>query len=140
MSRFAFHSVRGLLACALCAAAVGMAHADGIQPLSVLATRGGALETGTYACLQQYNRAGYTYKVVEFNSPSQYHWVHGGKKAGKMVLDSGTGKITFQSGPLGQGFEAYYGKRSDGAPLVILIDTDLAPKADAYDYCTRRTS
>ena len=27
---------------------------------------------------------------------------------------------------------------SDGAPLVILIDTDLAPKADAYDYCTRR--
>lgn len=137
MNSFASYPVRCLFAAVLCAvAAIGTAHAK-IQPLSVFATRGGPLETGTYSCRQQYNQAGYTYKVVEFNSATQYHWVHGGKKVGKMEVDSGSGKISFKSGPLGQGFEAHYGKRSDGAPLVILVDTDLAPKADAYDYCTR---
>jgi hypothetical protein len=110
-----------------------------IEPLSVLKVRGGALETGTYSCRQQYNQAGYTYKVVEFSSPTKYAWVSGGKKSGAMSYDSGSGKISFANGPLGKGFEAYFGKRSDGAPVIILVDTDLAPKADAYDYCTRRS-
>lgn len=109
-----------------------------IEPLSVFKVRGGAFEKGTYSCLQQYNQSGYTYKVVEFNSPTQYAWVSGGKKPGAMTYDSGSGKIAFKSGPLGKGFEAWFGKRSDGAPVIILVDTDLAPKADAYDYCTRR--
>lgn len=137
MNFFASHPARWMFGWALCAAAAGTAHAQ-IQPLSVLATRGGTLETGTYTCRQQYNQAGYTYKVVEFNSTTQYHWVHGGKSPGALKVDSRSGKITFSSGKLANGFEAHYGKRSDGAPLVILVDTDLAPKADAYDYCTRR--
>jgi len=115
------------------------ARAD-IKPLSVFKVRGGTFEAGTYACRQQYNQAGYTYKVVEFSSPSQYAWVSGGKKAGAMSYDSGSGKIAFTSGPLGKGFEAYFGKRGDGASVIILVDTDLAPKADAYDYCTRRAN
>lgn len=109
-----------------------------IEPLSVFKVRGGPFEAGTYACRQQYNQMGYTYKVVEFGSPTEYAWVSGGKKAGAMSYDSGSGKIAFTSGPLGKGFEAYFGKRGDGAPVIILVDTDLAPKADAYDYCTRR--
>jgi hypothetical protein len=109
-----------------------------IEPLSVLKVRGGTFEAGTYACRQQYNQAGYTYKVVEFSSPTSYAWVSGGKKSGTMSYDSGSGKISFTSGVLGKGFEAWFGKRSDGAPVIILVDTDLAPKADAYDYCTRR--
>lgn len=121
------------------AAVAAPAHAK-IEPLSVFKQRGGALETGTYSCRQQYNQAGYTYKVVEFNSTSQYAWVAGGKKTGGMSYDSASGKIKFTSGPLGKGFEAYFGKRADGAPVIILVDTDIAPKADAYDYCTRRTS
>lgn len=112
--------------------------ATGIQPLGVLVKKGGPLETGTYSCRQQYNRAGYTYKVVEFASPTQYAWVHGSKKAGTMRYDAGTGRITFTGGPLGKGFEAHAGHRADGAPVIILVDTDLAPKADAYDYCTRK--
>ena len=139
MNCLASHRVRWLFGCVLCATAVGMAHAQ-IQPLSVLAVRGGTLETGTYTCRQQYNQAGYTYKVVEFNSTTQYHWVHGGRSPGSLKVDSRSGKIIFTSGKLANGFDAHYGKRSDGAPLVILIDTDLAPKADAYDYCTRRAS
>lgn len=107
-----------------------------IQPLSVLAKRGGSLAVGTYSCRQQYNQAGYTYKVVEFASPTQYAWVSGGKKPGSMKYDAASGRITFTGGPLGKGFEAHVGRRDDGAPLVILVDTDLAPKADAYDYCT----
>lgn len=118
---------------------VPAAHAK-IEPLSVFKQRGGPLETGTYSCRQQYNQAGYTYKVVEFNSPTQYAWVHGGKKTGGMAYDSASGRIKFTSGPLGKGFEAHFGKRADGAPVIILVDTDLAPKADAYDYCTRRAS
>lgn len=109
-----------------------------IEPLSVLKVKGGAFEAGTYSCRQQYNQAGYTYKVVEFNSPAHYAWVSGGKKPGAMNYDKGSGKIAFTSGPLGKGFEAWFGKRDDGAPVIILVDTDLAPKADAYDYCTRR--
>lgn len=109
-----------------------------IQPLSVLARRGGSLETGTYTCRQQYNQAGYTYKVIEFDSPTQYAWVSGGRKPGRMKYDGASGRITFVDGPLGKGFEAHAGRRDDGAPLVILVDTDLAPKADAYDYCTLR--
>lgn len=110
----------------------------GIEPLSVLKVRGGAFEAGTYACRQQYNQAGYTYKVIEFSSPSQYAWVSGGKKPGAMSYDSASGKISFTSGVLGKGFEAHFGRRGDNAPVIILVDTDLAPKADAYDYCTRR--
>ncbi|MBC5783307.1 hypothetical protein H8N03_10155 [Ramlibacter sp. USB13] len=129
------------LACGLAALALLSSVADAaIQPLSVLTKRGGPLETGTYSCRQQYNQAGYTYKVVEFNSPTQYAWVHGGKKAGSMKYDTGSGKITFTGGPLGKGFEAHAGHRADGQPVIILVDTDLAPKADAYDYCTRRKS
>ena len=36
-----------------------------IQPFSVVKQRGGALVAGTYSCRQQYNGAGYTYKLVE---------------------------------------------------------------------------
>ncbi len=64
----------------------------------------------------------------------------GGKQPGTMAYDSATGKIRFTSGVLSKGFEAHFGRRSDGAPVVILVDTDIAPKADAYDYCTRRAS
>jgi hypothetical protein len=122
---------------ALALALAGPALAK-IEPLSVLKVRGGTFEAGTYSCRQQYNQAGYTYKVVEFSSPSQYAWVSGGKKTGTMSYDSASGKITFTSGVLGKGFEAYFGKRSDNAPVIILVDIELAPKADAYDYCTRR--
>jgi hypothetical protein len=122
--------------------ALGLALAGpalaGIEPLSVFKVRGGTFEAGTYACRQQYNQAGYTYKVIEFSSPSQYAWVSGGKKSGAMAYDSASGKIAFTSGVLGKGFEAYFGKRADNAPVIILVDTELAPKADAYDYCTRR--
>jgi hypothetical protein len=111
-----------------------------IEPMSVFKERGGPLTTGTWSCKQMYNQAGYTYKVVEINSTSQYAWVHGGKTNGAMSYDSKSGKISFKSGPLGKGFEAFYGKRSDGTPIVILVDTDMAPKADAYDYCVRRVS
>lgn len=124
-----------LLTCA--AAALPLAASAQIQPLSVLTQKGGDLELGAYSCKQQYNQAGYTYKVVEFNSPSSYAWVHGGKKPGVMKYDKATGKISFSSGPLSSGFEAHVGKRADGSSVIILIDTDLAPKADAYDYCTR---
>lgn len=106
-----------------------------IEPFSVFKQRGGALDTGSYSCKQLYNQAGYTYKVVEFNSTSQYAWVAGGKKTGAMAYDSGSGKIKFTSGPLAKGFEAHYGKRADGGSVIILVDTDMAPKADAYDYC-----
>jgi len=122
------------------AAFVTLSAGAAIQPLSALAKRGGPLETGAYSCRQQYNPAGYTFKVVEFNSPTEYAWVHGGKKSGSMKYDAGSGKITFTGGPLGKGFEAHAGHRADGAPVIILVDTDLAPKADAYDYCTRRKS
>jgi hypothetical protein len=128
---------RALLIPALALAVAGPALAK-IEPLSVFKVRGGTFETGTYSCHQQYNQAGYTYKVVEFSSPSSYAWVSGGKKSGTMSYDSASGKISFTSGVLGKGFEAWFGKRSDGAPVIILVDTDLAPKADAYDYCTRR--
>lgn len=131
---------RRLLALACTAAAFPLLGAAQIQPLSVLAQRGGDLDVGTYTCKQQYNRAGYTYKVVEFSSPTQYAWVAGGKKPGSMKYDRSSGRITFTGGPLGKGFEAHAGKRSDGASVIILVDTDLAPKADAYDYCTRRKS
>ena len=126
-----------LLLSALALALAGPALAK-IEPLSVFKVRGGTFEAGTYSCRQQYNQAGYTYKVVEFSSPSQYAWVSGGKKTGSMSYDSASGKITFTSGVLGKGFEAYFGKRGDNAPVIILVDTELAPKADAYDYCTRR--
>lgn len=126
---------------AACAAlAAPLAAVAQIQPLSVLAKRGGELEVGTYSCKQQYNQAGYTYKLVEFSSPTQYAWISGGKKQGSMKYDPASGKITFTGGPLGNGFEAHAGKRADGASVVILVDTDLAPKADAYDYCTRKKS
>jgi hypothetical protein len=124
-----------LMACAV--AALPPIAAAQIKPLSVIAQKGGDLQLGTYSCKQQYNQAGYTYKVVEFSSPSRYAWVHGGKKAGAMSYDKASGKISFSDGPLGKGFEAHAGKRADGSPVIILIDTDLAPKADAYDYCTR---
>ncbi|TFW13760.1 hypothetical protein E4L96_19300 [Massilia arenosa] len=114
------------------------AAAAKIEPFSVFKERGGQFAAGTYSCRQQYNQAGYTYKVVEFSSPASYAWVSGGKKPGAMTYDSASGKISFSSGPLGKGFEAHFGKRADGAPVIILVDTDLAPKADAYDYCTRR--
>lgn len=119
------------------AAASMPVHAQ-IKPLSVLAKKGGDLQTGAYACKGQYNQAGYTYKVIELNSESQYHWVSGGKHPGRMQYDRGTGKITFKDGKLGTGFEAHFGLRDDGKPIFILVDTDLAPKADAYDYCVRR--
>ncbi len=138
MNRPTSHGAIWILGVALCATLSGTAQAQ-IKPLSVLATRGGTLETGTYACRQQYNQAGYTYKVIEFNSATRYHWVHGGKSPGAMQTDNRSGKITFSSGKLANGFEAHYGKRADGAQVVVLVDTDLAPKADAYDYCTRRT-
>ena len=130
--------IRRSLVLACTAMAVPAFAAPQIQPLSVLAQRGGDLDVGTYACKQQYNRAGYTYKVVEFSSPTQYAWVSGGKKPGSMKYDRASGRITFTGGPLGKGFEAHAGKRSDGASVIILVDTDLAPKADAYDYCTRK--
>ena len=38
--------------------------------VSLLVTRGGTLETGTYACRQQYNQRD---TVIEFNSVTQYH-------------------------------------------------------------------
>ncbi|HEX7889821.1 MAG TPA: hypothetical protein VF522_10715 [Ramlibacter sp.] len=126
------------LALAATAAVLSSGAQAAIQPLSVLTKKGGPLEPGTYACRQQYNPAGYTYKVVEFNSPTEYAWVHGKKKSGSMKYDAGSGRITFTGGPLGKGFEAHAGHRADGAPVIILVDTDLAPKADAYDYCTRR--
>lgn len=129
---------RSSLLLAWAAAALPILAAAQIQPLSVLSKRGGELDAGTYTCKQQYNQAGYTYKVVEFNSPTDYAWVSGGKKAGRMKYDRASGKITFTDGPLGKGFEAHAGKRSDGASVIILVDTDLAPKADAYDYCTRK--
>jgi hypothetical protein len=128
---------RALLLPAVALALAGPVLA-GILPLSVFKARGGAFEAGTYACRQQYNQSGYTYKVIEFNSPGQYAWVSGGKKAGAMSYDSASGKISFTSGVLGKGFEAWFGRRGDDAPVIILVDTDLAPKADAYDYCTRR--
>lgn len=131
------HVTFGLFVPALALALAGPALAN-IQPLSVLKVKGGALETGTYTCRQQYNQSGYTYKVVEFNSPTSYAWVSGGKKPGGMSYDTSSGKISFTSGPLGKGFEAHFGKRDDGASVIILVDTDMAPKADAYDYCTRR--
>jgi len=124
---------------ALLAGLTGTAVAQ-IQPLSVLVQRGGELDLGKYSCRQQYNAAGYTYKVVEFDSPTQYAWVHGGRKPGTLKYDKATGLITFTSGPLGKGFAAHAGRRTDGAPVIILVDTDLAPKADAYDYCTRMKS
>jgi len=109
-----------------------------IKPLSVIAKKGGSLQTGAYACKSQYNQAGYTYKVIEFNSPAEYTWVSGGKHPGAMSYDNSTGNISFTSGMLGKGFEAHYGLRDDGKPIFILIDTDLAPAADAYDYCVLR--
>lgn len=131
-------ALAGAMACAVMT--LPLASAAQIQPLSVLAKRGGDLEVGTYSCKQQYNQAGYTYKVVEFISPTQYAWVSGGKKQGSMKYDHVSGKITFTGGPLGKGFEAHAGKRADGESVIILVDTDLAPKADAYDYCTRKKS
>jgi hypothetical protein len=133
-------TVRNLALAAACAAS-GLAAptaAAQIQPLSVFVQRGGELELGTYHCRQQYNPAGYTYKVVEFTSPTRYAWVSGGKKPGQMKYDKASGRIGFTDGPLGKGFEAHAGSRADGAPVIILVDTDLAPKADAYDYCTRK--
>lgn len=65
-------------------------------------------------------------------------WGSGGKKTGSMDYDPSTGRITFTSGPLGKRFEAHAGRRADGAPVVILVDTDLAPKAVACDYCARK--
>jgi hypothetical protein len=41
-----------------------------IKLVSLLVTRGGTLETGTYACRQQYNQRD---TVIEFNSVTQYH-------------------------------------------------------------------
>lgn len=128
---------RSVLTSMLALVLAGPAFA-GIEPFSVFKARGGPFEPGTYSCRQQYNQAGYTYKVVELDSLTSYAWVSGGKQRGAMSYDSGSGKITFTSGVLAKGFEAHFGKRGDGAPIVILVDTDLAPKADAYDYCTRR--
>ncbi|MEJ7929893.1 hypothetical protein WG922_07905 [Ramlibacter sp. AN1015] len=129
-----------LLMAACAGVTVPLAVAAQIQPLSVLTTRGGELEVGTYSCKQQYNQAGYTYKLVEFSSPTQYAWISGGKKQGSMKYEPASGKVTFTGGPLGKGFEAHAGRRADGASVIILVDTDLAPKPDAYDYCTRKKS
>lgn len=127
------------LAIALVSSAILSVPVHGqIKPLSVIAKKGGELQTGAYACKGQYNQAGYTYKVVELNSTSQYHWVSGGKHPGRMQYDGKTGRISFKDGKLGNGFEAHYGLRDDGKPIFILVDTDLAPKPDAYDYCVRR--
>lgn len=120
------------------AASTACVAAADIKPFSVLAQRGGPLQLGAYSCKQLYNAAGYTFKVVEFTSPAQYAWVAGGKKPGAMRYDEATGRITFTSGPLGKGFEAHAGHRADGGAAVILVDTDMAPKADAYDYCVPR--
>ena len=130
-----FHRRLALLILGACAAPA--LHAQ-IQPLSVLTTRGGPFESGSYSCRQQYNQAGYTYKVIDFDSATRYAWVSGGKSPGTMRYDAGSGRIAFATGKLANGFEAHFGHRADGAPVIILVDTDLAPKADAYDYCTRR--
>ena len=74
-------------------------------------------------------------------APVEVKWILSrSKKPGRMDDDSSSGKISFRDGPLGKGFEAHAGRRADGAAVIILVDTDLAPKADAYDYCTRKKS
>lgn len=128
------------LASALVAATCSVQALAKIQPLSVLAQRGGELAAGTYHCRQQYNPAGYTVKVVEIISATQYAWVSGGRQPGTMRYDPATGQLSFTGGPLSTGFEAHLGRRADGKALMILVATDIAPKADAYDYCVRSPS
>ncbi|HJV52961.1 MAG TPA: hypothetical protein VJ652_15950 [Noviherbaspirillum sp.] len=124
----------------LLAALTGAAHAASIQPLRAIARPGGAIEPGTYACRQQYNAAGYTYKVIELDSATAYAYKGSKSYPGAMKYDAGSGKIEFTSGKLAGAFEAVYGRRDDGWPIFILIDRELAPKADAYDYCARRAA
>lgn len=115
------------------------AHAQSIKPLSAVKAPGGALTTGEYSCRQQYNASGYTYKLVELVNATTYAWRAGKRTAGAMTYDATTGAITFTSGPLGKTFHAVFGRRDDGHPIFILMDRDLEPKADAYDYCVLRT-
>ncbi|KIF80556.1 hypothetical protein [Noviherbaspirillum autotrophicum] len=122
----------------LLAAFAGAAHAAAIQPLRAIAHPGGALEPGTYACRQQYNPAGYTDKVIEVTSATAYAYKGSQRYPGAMTYDAQSGKMVFTSGKLAGAFEAVYGRRDNGWPIFILIDRELAPKADAYDYCARR--
>jgi hypothetical protein len=115
------------------------AQAQSIKPLSVVKAPGGALATGEYSCHQQYGSAGYTYKLVELVSATTYAWRAGKRTTGAMKYDAASGAIAFASGPLGKTFHAMFGRRDDGHPIFILMDRDLEPKADAYDYCVLRT-
>lgn len=122
----------------LLAVSASAVHAASIQPLRAIAHPGGAIEPGTYACRQQYNAAGYTYKVVDIASATAYAYKGSQSYPGAMNYDARSGKMEFTSGKLAGAFEAVYGRRDDGWPIFILIDRELAPKADAYDYCVRR--
>jgi hypothetical protein len=136
--------MRRPLACrlALLASIVALpaaAHAQ-IKPLSVLKTRGGPLAAGTYTCRQQYNQAGYTLKVVELVDSGSYAYRGSQRHPGEMRYDARTGEIRFTTGKLTAPFRAVYGRRDDGHPIFILIDGELEPKADAYDYCARNAA
>ncbi|HEY8607893.1 MAG TPA: hypothetical protein VIM12_12335 [Noviherbaspirillum sp.] len=113
------------------------AHA-GIEPLRAIAQRGGKIEPGRYICRQQYNAAGYTEKVVEIASAAEYAYIGSQRYPGPMKYDVKTGQMQFTGGKLGNGFEGFYGRRDNGYPIFVLVDRDLAPKADAYDLCVRR--
>ena len=118
-----------------CATPAARLEAQGIKPFSVVKAPGGALATGRYNCKGEYNRGGYTYKVVELVSPTQYVWRGAKRRVGDMTYDAKSGDIRFVNGPLGTVFAGRVGRREDGKAIFILVDTQLAPKADAYDYC-----
>jgi len=129
-------AMKNLIVTAVALLTAGQALAA-IEPLRALAQRGGAIEPGRYICRQQYNASGYTEKVVEIVNASSYVWVASKRSTGSMKTDAKSGSMQFTGGPLGNGFEGVYGKRENGYPVFILIDRDLAPKADAYDLCVR---
>lgn len=119
--------------------AAASAHGAGIEPLRAVAKRGGAIDPGKYVCRQQYNAAGYTEKVVEIVNATSYVYHASKAYPGSMKYDAKTGLMQFGSGMLEGTFEAVFGRRDNGYPIFILIDKDLAPKADAYDLCVRRS-
>lgn len=106
-----------------------------IEPFSVVTTPGGPLAAGRYNCKGEYNRGGYTYKVVELVSATRYAWRGAKRRIGDMTYDARSGEIRFITGPFGKVFTGRFGRRGDGKPVFILVNTQVAPKSDAYDYC-----
>ena len=125
------------VAAVACATPAARLSAQGIQPFSVVKVPGGELAAGRYNCKGLYNRGGYTYKVVELVSATQYAWRGARRRVGDMTYDAKSGAIRFTTGPLGKVFTGKFGRRDDGKPIFILVDAQIAPKADGYDYCVR---